>query len=204
MQMSEKKKIFQPKVIIGSILGFVSAAVGIVAVFFPSLLNLELERMPKYDGGEDWSETAELEDYHKFIKFLGDRIKDEKLFEVRFNLPLGRSWAPMTQEELFKKGIAFSEDNGFVCIIVTSSREDAAIGANTGEVKGFDVEFSDYLSSGQLALVGGSKFCFPDEMMDYHGQLNGYAHHDEYISSAVEINYYFKAVDKTAVKLKKY
>ncbi|BDB64561.1 hypothetical protein T36_1017 [Helicobacter cinaedi] len=39
--MSKENKIFQPKVIIGSITSFVVAAVGIVAVFFPSLLNLE-------------------------------------------------------------------------------------------------------------------------------------------------------------------
>ena len=39
--MSKENKIFQPKVIIGSLTSFVVAAVGIIAVFFPSLLNLE-------------------------------------------------------------------------------------------------------------------------------------------------------------------
>lgn len=33
--------IFEKKVIIGSIAGFVASAVGVVAVFFPSVFNLE-------------------------------------------------------------------------------------------------------------------------------------------------------------------
>lgn len=43
--MESKSKIFQPKVIIGSITSFVVAAVGIIAVFFPNLLNLEKSSM---------------------------------------------------------------------------------------------------------------------------------------------------------------
>lgn len=209
--MSENKKIFQPKVIIGSILGFVSAAVGTVAVFFPSLLNMEQEKMPKYydkEGGD------ELEDYNGFIKFLDDRIKDEKLFEVRFHLPLGEALVGSAHmyEELFKKGIAFSEDDKYVCIIVTSGRKDAATGANTGGVEGFGVEFSEIGESvsdlRQLEVVDLSEFCFPGELTDwpdrYEYILNGYAHYDGYFSSNGNYTYKFKAVDKSAVKLKKY
>ena len=43
--MESKNKIFQPKVIIGSITSFFVAAVGIIAVFFPNLLNLEKSSM---------------------------------------------------------------------------------------------------------------------------------------------------------------
>ena len=45
--MNKQSKIFQPKVIIGSVMSFVIAAVGVVAVFFPSLLNLEKNTMNK-------------------------------------------------------------------------------------------------------------------------------------------------------------
>ena len=45
--MNKQSKIFQPKVIIGSVMSFVIAAVGVVAVFFPSLLNLEKNTMSK-------------------------------------------------------------------------------------------------------------------------------------------------------------
>lgn len=43
--MQEKKKIFQPKVIIGSITSFIVAAVGVVAVFFPDLFNLQKKNL---------------------------------------------------------------------------------------------------------------------------------------------------------------
>ena len=213
--MSEKKKIFQPKIIIGSILGFVSAAVGTVAVFFPSLLNLELERMPKYDSGE-YSSMAVGDDYRHFIKFLGDRIKDEKLFEVGLHLPLGgKGQSPImimeTTEELFKKGIAFSEDDKYVCIIATGDKEVAAeIGADPENVERFGVEFSEVGASVsdilELNVVGASEFCFPHEMIDIYGSLSGYAYYDadESFSLGGNFTHIFKAVDKTAVKLKKY
>ena len=208
MQMSENKKIFQPKVIIGSILGFVSAAVGIVAVFFPSLLNLERERMPKYDGGEQWSSVeAEVENYNKFIKFLDDRIKDEKLFEVRLNLPLGGDgWNSEYIEGFLKKGITFSEDDGNVCIVVTGGRWDAATGANTGDVEGFGVEISaDDVPLSNTGVFGAdtSSFCFPVGMVSAETQLNGYAYYNDVYGRGAT-TYWFKAVDKSAVKLKKY
>lgn len=43
--MEKQNKIFQPKVIIGSIASFLVAALGIIAVFFPNLLNLERSSM---------------------------------------------------------------------------------------------------------------------------------------------------------------
>ncbi len=43
--MEKQNKIFQPKVIIGSIASFIVAALGIIAVFFPNLLNLERSSM---------------------------------------------------------------------------------------------------------------------------------------------------------------
>lgn len=37
--------IFQKKIIIGSVLGFVATAIGLLAVFFPSVFNLEKQRI---------------------------------------------------------------------------------------------------------------------------------------------------------------
>lgn len=45
--MSKENKVFQPKVIIGSITSFIVAAVGIIAVFFPSVFNLEKKSIPE-------------------------------------------------------------------------------------------------------------------------------------------------------------
>lgn len=66
--MEKKSKIFQPKVIIGSIASFVVAAVGIIAVFFPNLFNLEKSSM-----GEGQFLLSEDESSHrKLWQFLED------------------------------------------------------------------------------------------------------------------------------------
>lgn len=36
---------FQPKIIIGSVVGFIATAIGVIAVFFPSLFNLEQKKI---------------------------------------------------------------------------------------------------------------------------------------------------------------
>lgn len=63
---SQKNKIFQPKVIIGSITSFVVAAVGIVAVFFPSLLNLEKKSIPEKEIFLHSKES--LNELYKFLQ----------------------------------------------------------------------------------------------------------------------------------------
>lgn len=39
---------FQPKIIIGSVVGFIATAIGVIAVFFPSLFNLEQKKIADY------------------------------------------------------------------------------------------------------------------------------------------------------------
>lgn len=56
---------FQPKIIIGSIVGFISTAIAIIAVFFPSLFNLEKKDIVTY------KETlVNVGDFIKLIDFL--------------------------------------------------------------------------------------------------------------------------------------
>ena len=63
-----QNKIFQPKVIIGSITSFIVAAVGIIAVFFPSVFNLEKSSM-----GEGQFLLSDDESTHKKLwEFLGE------------------------------------------------------------------------------------------------------------------------------------
>ena len=114
MQMSENKKIFQPKVIIGSILGFVSAAVGVVAVFFPSLLNLERERMPKYEVAMDYERELNREYYDKFIEFLEERIKDKKVFELNLQYTYPGAGAALNDFlSLLNDNIAFGQRTNY-------------------------------------------------------------------------------------------
>lgn len=60
---------FQPKIIIGSVVGFMATAIGVIAVFFPSLFNLEQKKIIEY--------TSTINDENGYIKFL-DFIKDNQ------------------------------------------------------------------------------------------------------------------------------
>lgn len=63
--MNKQNKIFQPKVIIGSVMSFVIAVVGVIAVFFPSLFNLEKKGMSegKFLLSDDIKVHKELWDF---------------------------------------------------------------------------------------------------------------------------------------------
>ena len=70
------------KVIVGSITSFIITAVGIAAVFFPDLLNLQKEKI--------LSLTVDLDtqkDIEKFENFLNARVKDNKIFKLDVCMP---------------------------------------------------------------------------------------------------------------------
>lgn len=50
--------IFEKKVIIGSVVSFIATAVGIVAVFFPDLLNLQKEKIQSFSSSISNKEEA--------------------------------------------------------------------------------------------------------------------------------------------------
>lgn len=59
--------VFQPKIIIGSVIGIIASAIGIIAVFFPSLFNLETKKIADYNYT-----LNNLDDAKRLIKFLQD------------------------------------------------------------------------------------------------------------------------------------
>ena len=69
--------IFQKKIIIGSTMSFIATAIGIIAVFFPDLLNMQKEKVLEFSGKIDTKEDA-----HKLKKFLSDRFQDKKIFKL--------------------------------------------------------------------------------------------------------------------------
>ncbi len=69
--METKNKIFQPKVIIGSITSFIVAAVGIIAVFFPSVFNLEKSSIKEKTMFLHTPESAD-----ELFKFLKDNLDE--------------------------------------------------------------------------------------------------------------------------------
>lgn len=80
--------IFQKKIIIGSIMSFVATAVGVIAVFFPDLFNMQKKKM----------ETLSLEirnskDFEVLDNFLQERMKDKKIFSLNVDLCDGEKLA---------------------------------------------------------------------------------------------------------------
>lgn len=70
------------KVIVGSITSFIITVVGIAAVFFHDLLNLQNEKI--------LSLTVDLDtqkDIEKFENFLNSEIKDNKIFKLDVYIP---------------------------------------------------------------------------------------------------------------------
>lgn len=68
---------FEKKVIIGSLFSFLATAVGIIAVFFPDLLNLQKEKMETFT-----MDIKKNEDVKKLNDFLEKKSKDGKFFEL--------------------------------------------------------------------------------------------------------------------------
>lgn len=63
----KKIKKFQPKVIIGSITSFVIATIGVIAVFFPDLFNLQKKNVNEYE-----IVLQKKDDFKKVWNFLKD------------------------------------------------------------------------------------------------------------------------------------
>lgn len=68
---------FEKKVIIGSLFSFAATAIGIIAVFFPDLLNLQKSRIETLI-----MDVITDQDVEKFHAFLEKRSKDGKVFEL--------------------------------------------------------------------------------------------------------------------------
>lgn len=73
---------FEKKVIVGPITSFIITAVGIAAVFFPDLLNLQNEKILSLKVDLDTQKDIE-----KFENFLNTRMKDEKIFKLDVCMP---------------------------------------------------------------------------------------------------------------------
>lgn len=68
---------FEKKVIIGSLFSFLATVVGIIAVFFPDLLNLQKEKVETFK-----MDIVSDRDVKKFYDFLTARSKDGKVFQL--------------------------------------------------------------------------------------------------------------------------
>lgn len=64
--------IFQKKIIIGSVLGFIASAIGIVSVFFPSLLNIEKKKIQELPI--TINDQKDANNLYKFLKANENKI----------------------------------------------------------------------------------------------------------------------------------
>lgn len=104
--------IFQKKIIIGSVMSFIATAVGVIAVFFPDLLNLQKKKM----------ESLELtihskEQFDIFSKFISEREKDKKIFQLNLEI-CGNTYFPEGDEESYDEDTqnlhVIERNNGFI------------------------------------------------------------------------------------------
>lgn len=80
--------IFQKKIIIGSIMSFVATAVGVIAVFFPDLFNMQKKKMEALS-----IELNNQKDFGILSQFLEKRVEDRKLFKLEIALCDGKNLA---------------------------------------------------------------------------------------------------------------
>lgn len=71
--------IFEKKVIIGSITSFVFTAIGIIAIFFPDLFNLQKDKIKEFS-----ILLYDQEDAQKLYKFLGDNLDKAVTLDIGY------------------------------------------------------------------------------------------------------------------------
>lgn len=206
---SQKNKIFQSKVIIGSITSFVVAAVGVVAVFFPSLLNLEKKSIPEKEIFLHSKEN--LDELYKFLqKNVGKPVKltlahcfNPKRADLKRNRgdvsfwKAFESWNNMYNFQAIKEGETYVEHIGTNPRINIDDEFDIIAG---GKIQG-------YIDAGEGNIDGiyleNGAFAYRAEEGIYHEisiphSSNGNKKYKWAIGSAAEI-YESKLYKKTSI-----
>lgn len=156
--------IFQKKIIIGSIMSFVATAVGVIAVFFPDLFNMQKKKM----------ETLSLEirnskDFEVLDNFLQERMKDKKIFSLNVDLCDG--------EQLANEKIYFFDNNDkdamdFVTsdlIFIDSNENDEAkkrVALTKVYPDMLDEGFAEWCGT-DISRCPGKKYYFPYKAYNY-------------------------------------
>lgn len=73
---------FQPKIIIGSVIGFIASVIGILVAFFPSLFNLETKKIDKFEISINDCNGAE-----QLFKFLTNHEESIVDIDVKYIEP---------------------------------------------------------------------------------------------------------------------
>lgn len=74
-------KIFEKKIYIGSVIGVIATIIGIVAIFFPSIFNLEKKKFVEFE-----LVLKNKNDGDRLQNFLNERAEDKKLFKLNVSI----------------------------------------------------------------------------------------------------------------------
>lgn len=167
---------FEKKVIIGSLFSFLATAVGIIAVFFPDLLNLQKEKM----------ETLKMDiltdkDVKTFYDFLTERSKDGKVFELDVIMP-APAFYYTTVDEVGNKLEKFNEyeysERVYLGNSVTYFAEDTGVEINdqvdtlTFNFEPLEDEYEDLYNEGNIKKL---------HWWDYKNREIRNAHEENYV-----------------------
>ncbi|MDO4697901.1 MAG: hypothetical protein Q4A60_04400 [Pasteurellaceae bacterium] len=201
--------IFQKKIIIGSIMSFIATAVGIIAVFFPDLLNLQKERI----------ETIVLdviseEDVEKVNKFLSNRVQDDKFFELDLLVPNVRDNMDKPERIFVNKSL-----DGLDTEVHIRDKDADNI---TTDLDGKNVFWYQIVQDNGEVYEESTSFHFPDNASFYCDQyggtrksldkkiefcgirIKGYFYYSPEDSNPDYRIYVFKKLSKEQLKLKNY
>lgn len=107
---SKKNKFFQAKIIIGSISSFVIAIIGCIAIFFPSLFNLEVKSIEEFSSSVD-----SIDDAVKLKNFLENNQGKTVKLDIKYS-PKLLDATPVEDTDLYamvESGISY--DSAFSC-----------------------------------------------------------------------------------------
>lgn len=125
-EKSVKKTIFVKKIFIGSITSFIVATIGIIAIFFPSLFNLEKKSVVEYTVNIKTVDDAKA--YYNFLKENSGKVVRLKLnyveaAEIKF--PVWNKNGYLNREEIVdgegsgqsgKEGFCYYGKNDFLAV----------------------------------------------------------------------------------------
>ena len=157
--------IFQKKIIIGSVLGFVATAIGLVAVFFPSVFNLEKQKIEEKTFFLHTQKSAD-----ELFEWL--KNKQEKIIKLNLYYCSGRVYQDGTDAEFEIKAndnVVRAIDNGYVHSEVYPGGEAADIMMREDGIIGFPV--SGEIFQAEIQLTKGEK----DATYEWYGEYAEYA-----------------------------
>lgn len=161
---------FEKKVIIGSITSFIITAVGIVAVFFPDLLNLQKEKIERYEAT-----ISNKKEAIEFSNFLEKISKKEKLFylDVAFCIPYGINPVTREEEELYWVDNYYNANTFF-----DGENETFVFTVKKSDYEPEDAETcktDDFNNPEYFSQCGQSEYYFKNikETENYHDMLRG-------------------------------